>query len=87
MLGTLMKYEWRNLSADRAPLAVALVLGAAIAYGAFNGSGWVRFQRGAISEALSEERERLHGLRTEIPAVESGSKTVSAFADPRLPQS
>lgn len=87
MLGTLMKYEWRNLSADRAPLAVSLVLGAAIAYGAFNGSGWVRFQRGAIAEALSEERERLDRIRAEIPEVESGRKTVSAFADPRLPQS
>lgn len=87
MLGTLMKYEWRNLSTDRAPLAVALVLGAAIAYGAFNGSGWVRFQRAAISEALSEERERLDRIRAEIPAIESGRKTVTAFADPRLPQS
>ena len=86
MLATLMKYEWRNLSADRAPLAVALVLGAAIAYGAFNGSGWVRFQRAAIAEALSEERERFERIRAEMPEVESGRKTVTAFADPRLPQ-
>lgn len=87
MLGTLMKYEWRNLSADRAPLAVAVVLGVAIAYGAFNGSQWVRFQSVAISEALSEERERLGRIRAEIPKIESGEKTVTAFADPRLPQS
>ncbi len=87
MLATIMRYEWRNLSADRAPLAVALVLGAAIVYGAFNGSAWVRFQQGAISEALAEERERLGKIRADIPRVESGELKVSAFADPRSPQS
>ena len=87
MLGRLMKYEWRNLSADGAPLAVALLLGAAIAYGAFNGSQWVRFQQRTIGAALAEERARLDGIRAEIPKVESGELKVSAFADPRLPQS
>jgi len=87
MLGTLMKYDWRNLSADRAPLTVALVLGTAIAYGAFNGSEWIRFQNRAISEALAEERERFDRIRSEIPRIEAGEMTVSAFADPRQPQS
>lgn len=87
MLTTLMRYEWRNLSADRAPLAVALILGAAIVYGAFNGSAWVRFQQGAISEAMAEERELLEKIRADIPRVDSGELKVSAFADPRLPQS
>ncbi|MBM3725906.1 MAG: DUF3526 domain-containing protein [Acidobacteria bacterium] len=87
MIRTLMRYDWRNLSADRAPLAVAVVLGVAIAYGAFNGSEWIRFQNRAISEALAEEGERFDRIRNEIPKIESGEKTVSPFADPRQPQS
>ncbi len=87
MLGTLMKYDWRNLSADRAPLAVAVVLGAAIAYGAFNGSEWIRFQKRAISEALAEEGERFDRIRGEIPKIDSSEKIVTAFADPWQPQS
>jgi ABC-2 type transport system permease protein len=87
MLLRLMKYEWRNLTADRAPVAVALILGVAIAYGAFNGSRWVRFQRQAIEAALAEERGRYAAIRAEMPRIEAGEKQVSAFADPRLPQS
>jgi ABC-2 type transport system permease protein len=68
-------------------VAVALLLGIAIAYGAFNGSQWVRFQKRAIDAALTEERDRLTSVRADIGLVESGAKQVSAFADPRLPQS
>lgn len=87
MLPRLLKYEWRNLNADRTPLAVALLLGLAIAYGAFNGSSWVSFQRRTIQAALTEERERLAAIRTEMAQIDRGEKQVSAFADPRLPQS
>ncbi len=82
-----MKHEWRNLSADRAPLAISLLLGAVIAYGAFNGSRWVKFQRQTIASALTEERGRYAEIREEMVQVEAGEKKVSAFADPRLPQS
>ncbi len=82
-----MKYEWRNLEADRTPLAVALLLGAAIAYGAFNGSQWVDFQKRTIAAALAEESQRLAGIRLEIPRIDAGEKEVTAYADPRLPQS
>jgi ABC-2 type transport system permease protein len=83
----LIRYEWRNFTADRAPLVVALFMAVAIAYAAYNGSRWVGFQQQAIASALSEEHGRLNGIRAEIPKVEAGEKTVSAFADPRLPQS
>ena len=82
-----MKFEWRNLSADHAPSAVALLLGTALLYGAFNGSQWVQFQKDTIQAAQREEKERLDSIRLEIPLVESGAKKVTAFADPRLPQS
>ncbi|MCA2971652.1 MAG: DUF3526 domain-containing protein [Acidobacteriaceae bacterium] len=86
MLLGLMKYEWRNLSADRTPLTITLLLGLALVYGGWNGWQWVSFQRATIAAALGEERERLAAVRTEIPKVEAGERKVSAFTDPRLPQ-
>ena len=86
MLFRLMKYEWRNLSADRTPLTIALLLGLALAYGAWNGSQWVNFQRTAIHSVLREEQERLQGVRAEIPKIESGEIKASPFTDLRLPQ-
>jgi ABC-2 type transport system permease protein len=85
MLLRLMTYEWRNLSADRTPLWIALFLGLTMAYGTWNGWQWVSFQRETIEAARQEERERLEGLRREIPLVEAGERKVSAFTDPRLP--
>lgn len=87
MLWHMMKCDWRNLSAERAPLMAALLLGAAIGYGAFNGSQWARFQEKTIAEALAEEHSRLEAIRTEIPKLDAGEKKVTAYADPRLPQS
>ncbi|MEZ5398381.1 MAG: DUF3526 domain-containing protein [Bryobacteraceae bacterium] len=87
MILQLMKFDWRNLSADRTPIAVAVILGLAIAYGAWNGSQWAHFQQRTIAEAQAEERARFDAIRAEIPEIESGAKKVSAFADPRLPQS
>ena len=85
----LLRYDWRNLAADRVPAAVAILLAVAIAYGAWNGSQWTNFRHRAINAALSEERSRLKGIRADIVQLDAGtgSKEVSAFADPRLPQS
>lgn len=80
-----MKYEWRNLTADRTPLWIALFLGLTLVYGGWNGWRWANFQRETIEAARQEEKERLEGLRREIPLVEAGAKKVSAFTDPRLP--
>jgi ABC-2 type transport system permease protein len=82
-----IRYEWRNLTADRTTLAVAALLTVTIAYGIYNGSEWVKFQQRTIHALLSEERERLDAIRAEIPKIESGEKRVNAFSDPRLPQS
>ncbi|MFN7934729.1 MAG: DUF3526 domain-containing protein [Bryobacteraceae bacterium] len=87
MLAQIMKYEWRNLQADRMPVAVVAILGMAIAYGAANGSSWVRFQQSNIDAVLAEQRARMVHLRGEIAKLNAGEKKVSAFADPRLPQS
>jgi ABC-2 type transport system permease protein len=86
MLLHLMRYEWRHLSADRTPLAIALLLGLALGYGAWNGRQWVTFQQSTIQAALQEERERLETVRQEIPQIAAGQRKVSAFTDSRLPQ-
>ena len=83
----LMRFEWRNLCGDRTPLLIALLLGACIVYGAANGSRWVRFQGETIDAAVEEERERLAGIRNDIPKLDTGEKKVTPFTDPRLPQS
>jgi len=49
MLWHIMKYDWRNLCADRTIWAVTLILTAAIAYGARNGAAWVRFQSDTLA--------------------------------------
>lgn len=79
MLLRLTALEWRNLSGDRSALAVGLLLGLAVSYGAFNGSRWVAFQKSAIDAALHEERTRMEAIRAEMPRIASGEKKVSAY--------
>jgi ABC-2 type transport system permease protein len=84
----LLRLEWRNLRADRSPVVLAILLALAVGYGVWNGARWMDFQRHAIEEALTEESQRLAKIRDEIRWIDSGQKTpLSAFADPRLPQS
>jgi ABC-2 type transport system permease protein len=87
MIARQIRLEWRNLYADQTPLIAAILLIVAIAYGAYNGSRWVSFQRTAIQSALREERARLDEIRAEIPSLDRGEKQVMPFNDPRLPQS
>lgn len=85
MLTRIIMHDWRTLQADRTLWAVAALLAATIAYGAFNGAAWVRFQRHTLAAAAAEERDRLAGVKAEIDAANAGSLKVSPFADPRLP--
>jgi len=85
MLTAIMRLEWRNLMAERAPLWAALLLGLAIAYGSFNGAAWVRFQHHTIDAALGEERQRLSEVHQNMELANSGVKKFSAFSDPRSP--
>jgi len=85
MLAQLIKVEWRQLSADRSTLAAALLLGAAIAYGAYNGAQWVRFQNTTLAAAQAEETQRLAAIRSDIPKLAAGEKKVPPHLDPRSP--
>lgn len=85
MLWQIMKYDWRNLSADRTLWAVAAILAAAIAYGAHNGSAWTRFQSATLRNAAAEERDRLETVKRDMVAADAGRISPPAFLDPRSP--
>ena len=85
MLGTVARLEWRNLMAERTPLAAAVVLALAIGYGAYNGSAWVGFQDEAIAAARAEEAKRFGELKANITLAATGAKKFSAFNEPRSP--
>jgi len=85
VLATLLRHDWRSLSADASIWVVIGVFAAAIGYGTINGARWVAFQQDAISEARAEERERLERHETAIVRINRENATISAFADPRNP--
>lgn len=82
----LLRHEWRLLSGDGSLWLVVGIVAAAIAYGAFNGVRWVRFQEAAIAEAAREERDRFVVQQATIARLTAGELTLPAFADPRDPQ-
>lgn len=85
MLTRIMRHEWRALSSDGLVWAVAVVFGLSIAYGVWNGSRWVGFQRSALQAAADEEAARYDVLSARIAALSLPGATVSPFADPRSP--
>jgi len=80
-----MKHEWRILRADRTLWIIVPLFAVIIGYGVYNGVTWVEFQRTTLAAAAAEERERYAQARQEISDIELNGKTVSRFADPRLP--
>jgi ABC-2 type transport system permease protein len=87
MVRHILRHEWRALVADRSWAILLLVFGLAIGYGTVTGVRWTGFQRQAIAEADREERERFETHQRDMQAIAAGSKKVSAFNDPRNPDS
>jgi len=85
VLNTILRHEWRSLSADASVWIVVAVFAGAIGYGTLNGARWVAFQQEAIAEAQQEEAERYQRHQTEIVRINRENATVSAFSDPRNP--
>jgi hypothetical protein len=86
MFSRILRHEWRLLTADGSLWLVIGIVAVAIAYGAFNGVRWVRFQDAAIAETAHEERERFAAQDATIARVNAGELKLSPFADPRNPQ-
>jgi ABC-2 type transport system permease protein len=83
----MLRHEWRMLTSDATLAIVAVVFLAAIAYGAWNGVRWVRFQTDAIAAATQEERTRFAQHEAAIARLTREDAKVPAFADPRNPAS
>ncbi len=85
MLRSILKYEWRNLVADKAIWVVTGLFALLIGYGLLNGFAWVRFQNATLATARSEEVTRFNKLKASLTAIEQGQEkfTGDAFADPR----
>jgi ABC-2 type transport system permease protein len=82
---TLIRHEWRSLSADGSVWIAVALFAAAIGYGAFNGFRWVAFQQRAIVEAQHEEVDRFRKHEAEIVRIARENGNISAFSDPRNP--
>jgi ABC-2 type transport system permease protein len=86
MILTIIKYEWRNLAAERSLWIVALLFAVSIGYAAFNGFAWVRFQEQTIANAAQEESGRYDALMRQIAEYEQNApQQISRFSDPRDP--
>jgi ABC-2 type transport system permease protein len=85
VFATIIRHDWRSLTADASLWIVAGIFAGAIGYGTFNGVRWVAFQSAAIAEAVDEEQERLRKQEAEIVRINRENASVSAFSDPRNP--
>lgn len=86
MVRRILRHEWRRLTTDGSLWLVVGIFAVAIAYGTFNGTRWMQFQRAAIAEAAREERDRFTEHQAAIARINAGELKVSPFADPRNPQ-
>lgn len=83
MLGTILRHEWRSLTADRTAWVVLLLFAGVIAYAVTIGAARVEERRAEIGRAVTEERTRLAKDRAEALRVEREGKPegeVSPFA-------
>ncbi|AMV37527.1 ABC transporter permease [Planctomyces sp. SH-PL62] len=85
MLSRIMRHDWRCLAADRTAWPLVALLGAFVAYGVYNGSAWVRFQRETLAAASQDEEQRLADLRRDAARADAGGETPVSFLDPRTP--
>jgi ABC-2 type transport system permease protein len=85
MFRRILLHDWRTLRADVTIAVTALVFGAALAYGLYNGLRFTTAQRQAIQAAADEERTRFEDLRAETERLEREAGSISAFRDQRNP--
>lgn len=86
MFPRILRHEWRLLATDGSLWLLVGIFAVAIAFGTFNGARWVGFQQAAIAEAAREEAGRFAAQEATIARLRSGELKLSAFADPRNPQ-
>lgn len=81
----MLQFEWRALRADRAAMTAAVLLGAVLGYGLWNGWAWMRFQQQTIEQIRQEERGRIRKLKQQVAMMEARGLHAPSHSDPRLP--
>jgi len=83
MLTHILKYDLKNLMAERSLQLVALLFMAVLAYGAWNGAAWKSHQNTTLESVRQEQQKRLEALPGRI--VRAASEGLPSFQDPRMP--
>jgi ABC-2 type transport system permease protein len=68
--------EWRLFASERTPWLLVLLFGAIMAYGAWNGATWARFQREAVASLTTADSTRLDALAQSLQRRAAGDTTV-----------
>jgi ABC-2 type transport system permease protein len=84
-LSVIIRYDWKNLSAERTLWLIAALLAAALAYGAQNGARWVQFQQQVLDKVAKEEQERLRRLEHKLAQSAPSAQAPPPFLDPTQP--
>lgn len=85
MLFSILKHEWRNLTADNTVKIVTLLFLVLLGYGIYNNASWVRFQKDTLRAANGEEASRYAKAKRDIEKLNAGSMEISKYYDPRSP--
>jgi ABC-2 type transport system permease protein len=83
MLLHVLKYDLKNLVAERSLYVVASLFSALLLYGAWNGAAWITHQQATISAVQKEQASRLAALPGRVASAETAG--LPAFLDPRMP--
>ncbi|HEU0122056.1 MAG TPA: DUF3526 domain-containing protein [Bryobacteraceae bacterium] len=83
MLIQILKFNLKNLAAERSLYVVAAIFAALLGYGAWNGSAWVQHQRSTLESIRAEQEKRLAALPDRMHRA--ATDNLPSFQDPRMP--
>jgi ABC-2 type transport system permease protein len=79
----IMKFDLKNLLAERSLPAVVLTLVLLLGYGAYNGAQWAQHQRDTLEEIQRDYAARMTGLPAKMR--KAPEQNLPPFLDPRTP--
>ncbi len=83
MLIQILKFDLKNLAAERSLYVVAAIFAILLGYGAWNGSAWAQHQRTTLVSIQAEQEKRLAALPGRMERAVG--QNLPAFQDPRMP--
>lgn len=83
MLFQILKFDLKNLAAEKSLYVVAAIFAALLGYGALNGSAWAQHQRSTLQSIRTEQEKRLAALPARMERA--AGQNLPSFQDPRMP--